>query len=72
MSATDATATKLSATWLTRWDPEDQAFWAGGGSTIAWRTLALTTVNLTLAFAAWFMVSALVVRLPQVGYTFSA
>ena len=71
MSATDATATKLSATWLTRWDPEDQAFWAGGGSTIAWRTLALTTVNLTLAFAAWFMVSALVVRLPQVGYTFS-
>jgi NNP family nitrate/nitrite transporter-like MFS transporter len=38
---------------------------------IAWRTLALTTVNLTLAFAAWFLVSALVVRLPQVGYTFT-
>lgn len=65
-------APTTSRTWLTRWTPEDEAFWAAGGSTTAWRTLALTTVNLTMAFAAWFLVSALVVRLPQVGYTFSA
>ena len=72
MSSQAPTAPKSTGTWLSRWEPEDQAFWSAGGSAIAWRTLALTTVNLTLAFAAWFLVSALVVRLPQVGYTFSA
>ena len=59
MSSTTKPAEPLSATWLTRWEPEDPAFWSNGGSSIAWRTLALTTVNLTLAFAAWFLVSAL-------------
>src|SRR5690606_29140630 len=71
MSAAAATAIPASRTWLERWEPEDPAFWDAGGSAIAWRTLALTTINLTLAFAAWFLVSALVVRLPQVGYSFS-
>jgi MFS family permease len=71
MSSQAPTAPKSTGTWLSRWEPEDQAFWSAGGSAIAWRTLALTTVNLTLAFAAWFLVSALVVRLPQVGYTFT-
>ncbi|RMH93777.1 NarK/NasA family nitrate transporter [Lysobacter pythonis] len=60
-----------SGTWLARWQPEDSTFWNEGGSTIAWRTLILTTVNLTLAFVAWFLVSALVVRLPQVGFQFT-
>ncbi|QIL20315.1 MFS transporter [Thermomonas sp. HDW16] len=71
MSAPDRSIAKASSTWLPHWDPENDAFWNTAGSTIAWRTLAITTVNLTLAFAAWFLVSALVVRLPQVGYTFS-
>ena len=70
MSTSPATA-KSSGTWLAHWEPENPTFWSHGGSTIAWRTLAITTVNLTLAFAAWFLVSALVVRLPQVGYRFS-
>ena len=59
MSTQPRSTSKSVGTWLSRWEPEDQAFWSAGGSAIAWRTLALTTVNLTLAFAAWFLVSAL-------------
>jgi NNP family nitrate/nitrite transporter-like MFS transporter len=61
-----------SGTWLSRWEPENAAFWANGGSAKAWRTLIITTLNLTMAFIVWFLVSALVVRLPQIGFKFSA
>ncbi|MFN8061326.1 MAG: MFS transporter [Vicinamibacterales bacterium] len=52
------------------WKPEDPAFWATTGSRIAWRTLTLTTVSLVLSFATWFAMSAVVVRLPNVGFPF--
>lgn len=58
-------------TWLAAWEPENTAFWKGQGSRFAWWTLSITTVNLLLAFATWFMVSALVVRLPRVGFQLS-
>ncbi len=61
----------LSATWLARWEPEDPPFWASQGKALAWRTLWITTFNLTLAFITWFVVSALVVRLPNVGFQLS-
>jgi len=54
--------------WLGHWAPEDPAFWEASGKRLAWRTLAITTVNLTLAFIVWFLVSALVVRLPAAGF----
>jgi len=60
-----------SATWLARWEPEDPPFWESQGKTLAWRTLWITTFNLTLAFITWFVVSALVVRLPNVGFQLS-
>jgi NNP family nitrate/nitrite transporter-like MFS transporter len=59
------------AAGLERWDPEDQSFWNDLGRRVAWRTLAITTTALTLSFATWFMVSAIVVRLPEVGFRFS-
>lgn len=55
-------------TWLKHWSPEDATFWAASGKTIANRTLAVTTANLIMAFIVWFVVSALVVRLPQIGF----
>lgn len=61
----------LSTTWLARWEPEDPQFWASQGKALAWRTLWITTFNLTLAFITWFVVSALVVRLPNVGFQLS-
>ncbi|MGE0726349.1 MAG: MFS transporter [Alphaproteobacteria bacterium] len=54
--------------WLQRWEPEDPVFWEQTGRPIAWRTLVITTANLTMAFIVWFLVSALVVRLPNVGF----
>ncbi len=60
-----------SRTWLAQWSPEDAAFWEDQGSRLAWNTLAITTVNLTLAFIVWFVVSALVVRLPAAGFNLS-
>lgn len=58
-------------TWLTKWEPEDANFWETTGKKIAWRTLTITTVALTLSFATWFLMSALVVRLPNIGFKFT-
>jgi NNP family nitrate/nitrite transporter-like MFS transporter len=70
-SNTTTPAPQASATWLQRWEPENEAFWRAEGSARAWRTLTITTLNLTMAFMAWFLVSALVVRLPQIGFKFT-
>lgn len=71
VSVSSASQVATNGSWLTRWEPENPSFWANGGSGLAWRTLTLTTLNLTMAFMAWFLVSALVVRLPQIGFKFS-
>lgn len=54
------------------WRPEDTTFWEMTGKRVAWKTLWITTANLTMAFAAWFLVSALVVRLPGIGFAFTS
>ncbi len=60
-----------SATWLEKWTPEDETFWNETGSKIAWRTLTVTTITLILSFATWFMMSAIVVKLPGIGFNFT-
>jgi len=55
---------------IARWEPEDTVFWKATGSRIAWRTLAITTFSLVLSFATWFVMSAVVVRLPNIGFKF--
>jgi len=60
--------TVTSAGWLPRWEPEDPDFWRQTGRRIAWRTLVVTTASLVLSFASWFVVSAMVVRLPGIGF----
>jgi NNP family nitrate/nitrite transporter-like MFS transporter len=61
---------KNNSTWLQEWKPEEENFWADTGKKIAWRTLTITTIALILSFATWFMMSAIVVRLPQIGFKF--
>lgn len=56
--------------WLERWEPENTEFWNQTGSLIAWRTLIITTSSLILSFATWFMMSAIVVKLPGIGFKF--
>lgn len=58
-------------TRLEIWQPEQAEFWSARGSSIAWRTLWITTFSLLLSFATWFMMSAVVVRLPAIGFTFT-
>ncbi len=53
---------------LPTWNPNDLDTW---DSRLAWRTLGITTYNLTLAFITWYVVSALVVRLPNAGFALS-
>ncbi|MBL7899390.1 MAG: MFS transporter, partial [Crocinitomicaceae bacterium] len=57
-------------TWLEKWTPEDEVFWKNEGSRRAWRTLTVTTFALILSFATWFMVSAIAVKLPGIGFKF--
>ncbi|MCS7017341.1 MAG: MFS transporter, partial [Gemmatales bacterium] len=65
------TSPPLNAAEQAPWSPEDAAFWQQQGRRLAWRTLTITTFNLLLAFATWFMVSAIVVRLEGVGFRYS-
>lgn len=60
------------ATWLEKWTPEDPKFWKETGSKIAWRTLIITTITLVLSFATWFLMSAVVVRLPNIGFKYNS
>ena len=65
----DGIVSKTSATDCSaHWNPEDAQQWAAGGASLAARTLWITTANLLMAFIVWFMVSALVVRLPGIGF----
>ncbi len=57
--------------WMTDWRPESADFWQDRGSGIAWTTLWVTTYCLLLAFATWFMVSAIVVKLTGIGFALS-
>lgn len=68
MSTATDNAPVRKGVWLNRWEPENPQFWESTGKSIAWRTLIITTANLTMAFIVWFMVSALVVRLPGAGF----
>ena len=54
--------------WLQSWNPEDEASW---NSSLAWRTLWITTFTLTLCFIAWFLPSALVGKLNAIGFNFT-
>ena len=56
---------------LKKWDPENKIFWEKTGKHVAWRTLWVTTFSLLLSFATWFMMSAIVVRLPSIGFQYS-
>lgn len=56
---------------LPRWEPENPQFWNETGSKIAWRTCGITTFSLIFSFATWFVMSAVVVRMPAIGFKFT-
>lgn len=60
-------AARKGRDWLDEWDPE-ATDWDSGR---AWKTLWVTTFSLTLAFIAWFLVSALAPVLNDIGFDLS-
>ena len=56
---------------ITKWEPENEQFWRETGSSLAWRTCGITTFSLIFSFATWFVMSAVVVRLPNIGFKFT-
>lgn len=60
----------MSSHVLTKWEPEDKAFWANEGKGIATRNLWLSIPALLLAFSVWMVWSMVVVNLPNVGFKF--
>ncbi|WP_263729461.1 nitrate/nitrite transporter [Cellulomonas sp. SG140] len=51
---------------LEGWNPEDEQRW---DSKIAWRTLAVSTYSLLIAFCVWYLVSAVAPKLDEIGFT---
>lgn len=48
---------------LSNWNPEDESTW---DKKLAWRTLWVTTYTMILAFATWYLVSAIAPRLNDI------
>ena len=61
----------MSSQVLTRWDPDDPAFWEAAGRGIANRNLWISIPSLSLAFSVWMLWSVVVVNLPNAGFSFS-
>jgi NNP family nitrate/nitrite transporter-like MFS transporter len=58
------------ARWISRWQPEDEEFWAATGARIARRNLLWSVVTEHVGFSLWAMWSALVLFLgPEYGLT---
>ncbi|WJZ02354.1 nitrate/nitrite transporter [Corynebacterium freiburgense] len=53
---------------LQGWDPEDPTCW---DSKIAWRTLIISTISLTIGFCVWYLVSAIAPKLNAIGFDLS-
>ena len=56
---------------LTRWEPEQPAFWKEKGERIANRNLWISIPALMLAFVVWMLWSVVVVNLNKAGFSFS-
>ncbi len=61
----------MNSQWLTNYDPNDEQFWDKKGKKIAWKTLTITTIALTISFITWFLFSVVVIKLPKIGFDFS-
>ena len=53
---------------LADWHPEDIAHWDGK---LAWRTLAVTTYSMVIAFCVWFLPSTIAPKLNSIGFELS-
>jgi NNP family nitrate/nitrite transporter-like MFS transporter len=56
--------------WISDWDPENERYWAEGGSKVARRNLVFSIFSEHVGFSVWTMWSTLVLFLgPKYGFT---
>lgn len=61
----------MTSTVLTRWEPENAAFWRAQGERIAYRNLWISIPALMLAFVIWMLWSVVAVNLDRAGFQFT-
>ena len=66
-----STPVRRGGRWIEHWEPENEQFWAGGGSRVARRNLVWSILAEHVGFSVWLLWSAVVVYLPQAGFGFS-
>ena len=71
MSTTTSDHPSRNAATLLDWRPENPTFWHETGQRIATRNLWISIPALLLAFAVWMLMSAVVVKLRDVGFAFT-
>jgi NNP family nitrate/nitrite transporter-like MFS transporter len=57
--------------WIEHWDPEDEGFWADGGSRVARRNLIWSILAEHVGFSVWMLWSVSAVYLAQAGFDFT-
>src|SRR5580698_5915861 len=57
--------------WISDWNPEDEAFWKSKGKTIAQRNLIWSIIAEHLAFSIWLVWSIVTTKLPQAGFHYT-
>lgn len=61
----------MSTRVISIWTPEDDSFWKNQGHTVAQRNLWISIPCLLLAFSVWMVWSMVVVKLPDIGFTYT-
>ncbi|HSZ83750.1 MAG TPA: NarK family nitrate/nitrite MFS transporter [Polyangia bacterium] len=61
----------MSTRWIDEWNPDDDAFWRGGGKRIARRNLVWSIFAEHLGFSVWLIWSVVATRLPKVGFHYT-
>ncbi len=59
------------STWISDWNPEDEAFWESKGKAIATRNLVWSILAEHLGFSIWLIWSIVATKLPQVGFRYT-
>ncbi|MFD6100902.1 MFS transporter [Nocardiopsis flavescens] len=68
-SDTGRRAPRTGKSWISRWDPEDPAFWNGGGRAVARRNLWASIASEHIGFSVWSIWSVLVLfMVPENGF----
>ncbi len=60
-----------NSTWISDWDPENNAYWNSKGKFVARRNLIWSIVAEHLGFSIWLIWSIVATKLPQAGFHFT-